>query len=83
VSRRVRSGHDVGASRNAGGGYRGNCSEIDLPVNRALVVLLVHDQSGQYADAGDDDRQKNQQESIRTCPKQMHLMPPGFDLCKN
>jgi hypothetical protein len=65
VGRGVRSGHDVGASRNAGGGYRGSCS-----------VLLVCDQGGQYADEGHGDRQKDQQEFIRTCPKKMHLTPP-------
>jgi hypothetical protein len=65
VGRGVRSGHDVGASRNAGGGYRGSCS-----------ALLVCDQGGQYADDGHGDHQENQQEFIRTCPKRMHLTPP-------
>jgi hypothetical protein len=66
VGRGVRSGHDVGASRNAGGGCRGSCS-----------VLLVCDQGGQYADDGHGDRQKDQQEFIRTSPKKMHLTSPG------
>ncbi len=33
-------------------------------------------QGGQYADDGHGDRQKDQQEFIRTCPKKMHLTPP-------
>ena len=65
VGRGVESGHDVGASRNAGGGYRGSC-----------CVLLVCDQGGQYADDGHGDHQKDQQEFIRTWPKKMHLTPP-------
>jgi hypothetical protein len=51
--------------RCVGGGYHKSCS-----------VLLVHDQGGQYADDGHGDRQKDQQEFIRTCPKKMHLTPP-------
>ncbi|MDQ3901210.1 MAG: hypothetical protein M3319_12515 [Actinomycetota bacterium] len=52
------------ASRNARGGHRGNCSETDLPVNRALIVLLMYHECGQYADESHGDRQKDQQEVI-------------------
>ena len=40
-------------------------------------MLLMHDQGGQDADDGHGDRQKDQQEFIRTRPKKMHLTPPG------
>jgi len=57
--RRLRSGHDVGASRNAGGESRGSCPEMNLPIDRTLVVLLLHDQGGQDAEDGHGDRQKD------------------------
>ncbi len=55
-------GRYVRASRNARGGYRWSCSETNLPVNRALVVLLVHDQSSQHADNDHCDHQNDQRE---------------------
>ena len=40
-------------------------------------MLLVCDQGGEYADDGHGDRQKDQQEFVRTWPNKMHLTPPG------
>ena len=60
VGRPVWTSHDVGASRNAAGLQGGSCSERDL-VNRALVVLLEHDQGGQGADDGYGNREDNQE----------------------
>jgi hypothetical protein len=76
VGHRVRPGRDVGAGRNAGTRWRGSCAKTDLPVHRAEVVLLPHDQGGQYADNDHGDRQKDHQRFNRTRPAEVHLMPP-------
>jgi hypothetical protein len=55
---------------------------MDLPINRALVVLLVQDQGGQHAHEGHGDRQDDHQKLIRTYPLEIHLTPP-VDLRKN
>jgi hypothetical protein len=52
------------ASRNARSGHRGNYSDTDLPVNRALIVFLMYHEGGQYADESHGDRQKDQQQVI-------------------
>lgn len=50
---------------------------MDLSVNYALVVLLAHDQGGQYANNDHGDRQTDHQELIRTHPAKIHLTPPS------
>jgi hypothetical protein len=79
VGHRVRVSRYVGAGGNGRGGYRGTCSETDLLINHALIVLLVYDHGGQYANEGCGDRQRDQQKVVRSRPLEIHFTP-WFDL---